>query len=278
MAGLYFTTPTNSMHYSGKDVANVKNGDDLNTVIEKLAGEIDRLNTELANATRGNSSAKMSTDSLENKNSFGAAPGYIDSSYTAKLTVTPKSNSIEVFYDLNDVGTGEKLFSRVTVDGYRNGLNALLVDTDKMSSGFVLGPDAFPATMNIEVRRKASNGEMLVYTGTIPMSVTTQSGNYPVFSKSLNKSDLKTQTEVNDFLYKEIVSLQNSVKNTISTPDGSKTVYQELQEIKNEVQSVKGQDVASAQIVYKNGNGNVTKTLQEAIDDIVTSVNSLSTK
>ena len=278
MAGLYFTTPTNSMHYSGKDVANIKNGDDLNTVIEKLAGEIDRLNAELVNATRGNSSTKMSTDSLENKNSFGAAPGYIDSSYTAKLTVTPKSNSIEVFYDLNDVGTGEKLFSRVTVDGYRNGLNALLVDTDKMSSGFVLGPDAFPATMNIEVRRKASNGEMLVYTGTIPMSVTTQSGNYPVFSKSLNKSDLKTQTEVNDFLYKEIVSLQNSVKNTISTPDGSKTVYQELQEIKNEVQSVKGQDVASAQIVYKNGNGNVTKTLQEAIDDIVTSVNSLSIK
>ncbi len=278
MAGLFFTTPTSSMHYSGKDVANIKNGDDLNTVVEKLVSEIERLNTELSNATRQGSSTKMSTDSLENKNSFGAAPGYIDSSYTAKLTVTPKSNSIEVFYDLNDIGTGEKLFSRVTVDGYRNGLNALLVDTDKMSSGFVLGPDAFPATMNIEVRRKASTGEMLVYTGTIPMSVTTQSGNYPVFSKSLNKSDLKTQTEVNDFLYKEIVSLQNSVKNTISTPDGSKTVYQELQEIKNEVQSVKGQDVASAQIVYKNGNGNVTKTLQEALDDIVSSVNALGGK
>jgi hypothetical protein len=278
MAGLFFTTPASSMHYSGKDIANIKNGDDLNTVVEKLVSEIERLNTELANATKQGSSTKMSTDSLENKNSFGAAPGYIDSSYTAKITVTPKSNSIEVFYDLNDIGTGEKVFSRVTVDGFRNGLSALLVDTDKMSSGFLLGPDAFPSTMNIEVRRKASTGEMLIYTGTIPLSATTQSGNYPVFSKSLNKSDLKTQTEVNDFLYKEIVSLQNSVKNAVSSPDGSKTVYQELQEIKNDVQSVKNQDVASAQVVYKNGEGNVTKTLQEALNDFSDAINTLSIK
>jgi len=275
---MFFTNPSDTLHYNGSEIGGVKKGDNLTTVVEKLLLEVDRLNSELAAMSRQTTGGSMSTDVLENKNSFGSAPGFRDSSYSAKITVTPKSNSIEVFYDLNDIGTGEKVYSRVIVDGYRNGVMVQLVDSDKMASGFLLGPDAFPATMNIELRRKSETGEMLVYSGTIPLSITMQSGNYPVFTKTMNQSDLKTQTDVNNFLYKEIVSIQNSIKNTITTPDGSKTVSQAVLDLKNEVEDVKKKDIASAQVVYRNGNGNVTKTLQEALDDIVSSVNSLSAK
>ena len=275
---MFFTNPSDTLHYNGSEIGGVKKGDNLTTVVEKLLSEVDRLNSELSNVSKQKDVVSVSTDILENKNSFGAGSSFKDSSYSAKITVTPKANSVEIFYDLNSIGSGEKTYSRVTVDGYRNGNSAVLVDSDKMANGFLIGPDAFPATMSIEVRRKALNGESLVYTGAVPLSVTTQSGTYPVFAKTLNQSDLKTQTQVNDFLYKEIVSLQNSISNNISTPDGSKTVSQAVVELKNEIEDVKKQDVASSQVVYKNGDGNVTKTLQEAIDDIVSSINTLSSK
>jgi hypothetical protein len=273
---MFFTNPSDTLHYNGSEIGGVKKGDNLTTVVEKLLSEVDRLNYELAAMSRQTTSGSMSTDSLENKNSFGANSGFKDSSYSAKITVTPKSNSIEVFYDLNEIGSGERTYSRVVIDGYRNSVSTILLDSDKMSSGFLLGPDAFPATMSIEVRRKSETGEMLVYTGSVPLSITMQSGNYPVFTKTLNQSDLKTQTDVNNFLYKEIVSIQNSIKNSITTPDGSKTVSQAVMELKTEIEDVKSRDLSSSTIVYKNGDGNVSKTLKEALSEISDSLNSLN--
>lgn len=274
---MYFTQPTESLHYSGKEVAGIKNGDNLNTVIEKLVGEIDRLNGVIASTSTASKPTDVSTDSLKASNSFGTNALYTDSSYSAKLVVTPKSNSVEVGYDLNAVGAGDRIYSRVVIDGNRNGSNTVLVDSDKMSNGFVLSPDNFPATMTVEVRRKdVQSGETKVYTGSIPISSTTKSGDYPVFSKALNNSNLETQTQVNDFLYQQIVSLQKTVSNSISVDGGSKSVSSAVSELKAEIEDIKRQDVASSKIVYSNGDGNVTKTLQEAINDITSSVNALA--
>ena len=273
---MYFTNPSDTLQYNGSEVAGIKKGDNLTTVIEKLASEVDRLTSELSAVSKQKTVAPASTDSLENKNSFGTTSGFIDSSYSAKVNVTPKSNSVDVFFDLNSIGSGDKTYSRVFVEGFRNGVSTVLVDSDKMSNGFILSPDAFPATMSIEVRRKAQDGSTSIYTTSIPLSSTTKSGDYPVFSKAINSSDLKTQTDVNQFLFDQILSIQKTVANNLNVDGGTKNVATAIAELQSDIEDLKKQDVASSKIIYSNGEGNVTKTLQEAIGDITSSVNALA--
>lgn len=263
----YFTEPTDKQHYSGKTIGVISNGDNQTSVLEKLASEIESLKASLSSI--GISSPQSSTDSIENKSSFGGSDRFVSTSYKADITTKANTNSIDITFDLSSaLGDDEKLYSNVSIEGNRAGINAILVSTDKIKSGFSLSPENFPAYITLDLRKRTATGDEFL-SAKLPLNPSGESVSTPLFTRKFGASELKNQTEVNNFLFDRIRSVENSVIQDVNVNNKTYSIQEAITTLLLEIENLKKTDLSSTNITYQNGNGNVSKSISEAISDII---------
>lgn len=269
----YFTEPSSKNYHDGKNIGAIKAGDTQTAINEKLATEIESLKTKTSTPQIADDSA-MSTDKLLVTNGFGSTDSY--SVYKEKFSVStsPKQNSIGVEYDLSNLikDTTVKTVS-VTVEGKRSGLDSILVKSDKTFSSFNLTPDNFPAALSINLKVNDGQSDKLI-SGKIPLNPTGESGMYAVNVKDFQRSELKTQTEVNNYLNSRISSLEKSIESVVVLNNKQQTVQEALSLIWQEIQDLKNMDLSNIKVSYQNpsdpNSGKLSKTVGDAISDIYT--------
>lgn len=210
MSGLYFAKPSNTIEHNGKEIGQIRKGDTQTVVNEKLAQEIEAIKAQIS-ATKVDS--KIDTTSIINTSGFGQYSNYIDSGKKVKLQVTPASDSINIFYDLSSITeSGWNLeFTRTYVEGNRNGVQTVIVDSNKTSSGFNLSPNNFPATIDFEARLR--NGDTVeVLTAKQTLYAEGDNTNYTLYKKELGTTNLTTQKDVNDTLYRDIQNIKKALE------------------------------------------------------------------
>lgn len=271
----YFTEPTDKQHYSGKSIGVVSNGDSQTSVIEKLAAEIESLKASLSNI--GVSSPQQSTDNVENKSSFGGSDSFVSTPYKVDITSKPNTNSVDITFDLTKaLGTDEKLYSNVSIEGNRSGVNAVLVSTDKTKSGFSLSPENFPAYITVDLRKRTATGDEYL-SAKLPINPAGESVSTPLFMRKFGASELKNQTEVNNFLFDRLRTVENSLIQDVNVNNNTYSIQEAITTLALEVENLKKTNLSSVNITYQNGDGNVTKPISEALSDIVTAVNTGTT-
>lgn len=272
---MYFTEPSSKNYHDGKNVGVIKAGDDQTTVNEKLAQEIEKLKTSTPQLV---DDSVMDTDKLLVTNSFGSTDGY--STYQEKFSVTtsPKQNSIGVEYDLANIVKNATIKGvTVTVEGKRSGLDAVLVKSDKTFSSFNLSPENFPASLTVNVKINDGQSDKLI-TGKMTLNPVGESGLYATSVKDFQRSEIKNQTEVNNYLNSRIASIEKSLSNVVVLGTTEYTIQQALSLIWQEIQDLKNLDLSSIKVSYYNTDnhtaGKVTKSIGDAISDVYTELNS----
>ena len=211
MAGLlYFAKPADTIEHSGKEIGVLKKGDTQTTVNEKLAQEIELLKQK---AETPAVEQKIDSGSVLNNSGFGQSSNYIDSGKKVRLSVSPSSDNINIFYDLSSIlEEGWNLeFVRAYVEGNRNGTKTVLIDSNKVSSGFNLSPNNFPASIDFEARlKKGSTVEVL----TTKQSINNNGDdtNYTLYKKELGSTNLRTQDDINVALYRDIQNIKQALE------------------------------------------------------------------
>jgi hypothetical protein len=210
MGQLYFAKPANTIEHNGKEIGTILKGDTQTVVNEKLAQEIEDLKKQISTPKID---SKIDSSSVVNNSGFGQSSNYLDSGKKVKVQVTPSSSNIGVFYDLSSIlEDGWSLeFARSYVEGNRNGLQTVIADSNKTSSGFVLSPNNFPATIDFEARiRKGDIIEVL--TTKQVLHSTGDDTNYTLYKKELGNNNLTTQKDVNDTLYRDIQNIKKALE------------------------------------------------------------------
>jgi hypothetical protein len=267
----YFQDPTSKTFHDGKNTGVLKFGDSQTTVNEKLAAEIESLKTNSTPQLVDDSA--MDTDKLLVTNGFGSTDGY--SVYQEKFLVTtaPKQNSIGVEYDLASLIKNSTVKTvSVTVEGKRAGLDAVLVKSDKTFSSFNLSPENFPASLSVSIKVNDGQSDKLI-NGKMTLNPSGESGLYTVQVKDFQRSELRTQTEVNNYLNSRVASIEKSLNSVVVLGNTEYTIQQALSLIWQEIQDLKNMDLSNIKVSYSAGAGNVTKTVGEALTDVYTDLN-----
>jgi hypothetical protein len=253
MAGLFFTTPTDTYHHSGSSVGPIKNGDTQTSVNEKLAAEIESLKAKL-NQVQG-STPISNTDAIENKSGFGIGDSFTPTDSNVLVTTKPTASGIEVSYDLTQaLGSDTKILSRVIVEGNKNGISTILIDSDKLSSGFFLSPDNFPASLTVDLRKRTATGDEFL-SAKVPLSSTGESLRTTLYSRKFGGTDLNTQTKVNDFLFDRVKTLENNIPKEVLVNNSYKSLQDAFNDLSSEIKKLKEENAA-----LKNTNSNTTST------------------
>lgn len=221
----YFTNPTDSIHHSGASTSIFKNGDTQTQVNEKLAAAIEKLVQNNGCVSTGNAEiTTLNTDLLTNKSRFGATDSFVSSPYQVRVDSKAKESGTNIFYDINPVlgGTDKLLYSRIVVEAK----NGVVVDTDKISSSFTLAPENFPASISIDLRKETADGNIEYLSTKAQLSPVDTTAPVTVFKRELGGTELKTQTDVNNFLKERLDNLQKSVPSSIDY-SGEKVSLQE---------------------------------------------------
>jgi hypothetical protein len=252
MAG-FFTTPTDTNYHSGLSVGSIKNGDTQTFVNEKLAAEIESLKAKL-NQVQG-STPVSNTDAIENKSGFGTGDSFTPTDSNVLVTTKPTASGIEVSYDLTQaLGADTKILSRVIVEGNKNGISTILIDSDKLSSGFFLSPDNFPASLTVDLRKRTTTGDEFL-SAKVPLSSTGESLRTTLYSRKFGGTDLNTQTKVNDFLFDRVKTLENNIPKEVLVNNSYKSLQDAFNDLSSEIKKLKEENAA-----LKNLNTNTTST------------------
>lgn len=265
----FFTNPSDTNYHSGSSVGPIKSGDTQTSVNEKLAAEIEFLKQTMS--AQSNSYTPVDTDKISNKSGFGVSDSFVSTDSKIKISVKPNSATIDVFYDLSSaLGTDEKLFNKVTVEGRKNGSNAIIVDSDKISSGFSLAPENFPAFLTVDLRKRTQSGDEYL-SGKIAINQNGEESSTSLYTRKFGGSDLDTQTKVNDFLFDRLKKVENSVQNTVNISGQTKTIQEAITDLHIAIEGLKNLDLSNINVTYKStdsSNGSVSKTISDALSDI----------
>jgi hypothetical protein len=225
MAGLYFAKAANTIEHNGKEIGTIKKGDTQTAVNEKLAQEIEDLK---ASMTIQKVDSKIDSSTVVNTSGFGQASNYLDSGKKVKLQVTPSADGVNVFYDLSSIlEDGWKLdFTRAYVEGNRNGLQTVIADSNKTSSGFVLAPNNFPATIDFEARLKKGD-TIEVLTAKQTLYSTGDDTSYTLYKRELGTTNIQTQKEVNDLMYRDVQNIKKALEPKTVKLGGKEFDYQQ---------------------------------------------------
>ncbi len=268
---MYFTEPSSKNYHDGRNVGVIKAGDDQTSVNEKLAQEIEKLKTATPQVV---DDSVMDTDKLLVTNGFGSTDGYSIFQEKFSVTTIPRQNSIGVEYDLANLVKNATVKSvSVTVEGKRSGLDAVLVKSDKTFSSFNLSPENFPASLSVNVKVNDGQSDKLI-TGKMTLNPVGEGGLYTVQVKDFQRSELRTQTEVNNYLNSRVASIEKSLNSVVVLGNTEYTIQQALSLIWQEIQDLKNMDLSNIKVSYSAGAGNVTKTVGEALTDVYTDFSS----
>lgn len=240
----YFEDPTDKLQHNGKEVGVIKKGDTQTVVNEKLATEIEVLRGLVI--TKNNVVNTPTTTTILNDSGFGSDKSEVDSGERLLVKVEPKDDSIYVSYEYNLNAGDEKINSSVSVEGVRNGIKTVLNDSNKLISGFYLQPDNFPATLNFDVNLGRNGGQERL-SAKVVLQPSGDNTNYTLYKRIINSSNLTTQKDVNEYLYRELNRLNkiteekkvflNGVEKNIT--EAFVEVSVELAKVKNELQEIK---------------------------------------
>lgn len=271
----FFTRPTDTIHHNGRTIGVISNGDIQSAVNEKLAAEVEELKAKKAEDTI---TPAMSTSNLKNDSGFGATDLFVDSGKKVTVTTTPGSNTISVFYNLSDaLGTDEKILSNVIVEGNRNGVQAVLVDSNKISNSFSIAPDNFPATISFDLRTKNDTAQNFL-SAKITLDPTGSNASYALQSRKFGKSELQTQTQVNDYFYNTLQSVSASNTSSVALDGETVSIQEAISKLWLAIKELQAADLSSTRVSYQNStdsSGNVTKTISEALSEISAKINTL---
>lgn len=236
MNSTYFEDPTDKLQYNGKEVGVIKKGDSQTTVNEKLAEEIESLKQKLSSKEPliGASTASVKNDSV-----FGFDKSLVDSGERLLVNVEPKEDSIYVSYNFNISEGAEKVFSNVSVEGMKSGIQNVIMESNKLSNGFYLSPDNFPASINFNLDQNR-NGTIERLTTRVQLQPTGDNTSYVLYKRNLNKSDLQTQKDVNEFLFREVNRVSKSTEEKKVMYKGSqKDIFEVVVDMANEIAQLK---------------------------------------
>lgn len=273
---MYFTTDTDSLHHGGKEVGVIKTGDLQTAVNEKLAAEIVLLKEELASLKSAPTSTTTTTDNIINTTGFGVTNEYEPTNMTLTVKTTAAADGVTYFYNILDVTSlpGQPLTNRVIVE---NGGGTIVVNTDKASTSFTLAPNNFPAYISFDIRRTIDASITEYYLGKAQLNQT-QDVVISLEKKRFGGTEIKSQTEVNNYLYNKVGELQKNQNNKITFGNqGDLSLQESVNRLLTEVDTLKKSlDISTATVSYNNdGSGNVQKTISEALSEIATKVNTL---
>jgi len=240
MAGLYFAKPANTIEHNGREIGTILKGDTQTVVNEKLAQEIELLKQQIA-ATKVDS--KIDSSTVSNNSGFGQSSNYLDSGKKVKVQVTPAADNINVFYDLSSIlEDGWKLeFVRAYVEGNRNGIQTVIADSNKTSSGFNLSPNNFPAAIDFEARLKKGDA-IEVLTAKQTLYATGDNTSYTLYKKELGTTNLATQKDVNDTLYRDIQNIKKALEpKTVRVGTESLDYQGAILALKSEIDTLKSE-------------------------------------
>ena len=239
MSGGYFTQPSDSIHHNGISTDIIKNGDTQTIVNEKLSAAIEKLTK--GNGCIGNTTTPITTintDELINKSGFGATNSFVSSPYQIKMETKAKSEATEMSYDLADaIDSTDKLsYSRVVIEGKQG----IIVDTDKISSGVRLAPENFPATISIDIRKETKGGEMQYLSTKAQINPTDSKAPVTLFKREMGGTELKTQSDVNNFLKERLDTIQKSNVNTVNYEGQNINLQETVNRLLIEINELKG--------------------------------------
>lgn len=236
MNATYFEDPTDKLQYTGKEVGAIKKGDSQTTVNEKLAEEIEALKQKLSSKEP---LVGASTATVMNESSFGFDKSLIDSGERINIKIEPKEDNIYVSYTFSMSDGAEKLSSNISIEGRKSNLDTILKDSSKLVSGFYLTPDNFPASLIFNLDQKKA-GVLERLTAKVQLQASGDNTNYTVYKRNINTSDLKTQKDVNEFLYQEVNRLnRTSEEKKIFYKGAEKNITDVVFELINEVEVLK---------------------------------------
>jgi len=251
----FFTNPSDINYHSGSSVGPIKNGDTQTSVNEKLAAEIESLKNQLSQLS--NSKPVSTTDAIENKSGFGISDTFISTDSKVKVTTKPGAASVDVFYDLTEaLGKDTKIFNKVTIEGVKNGLNSIIVDSDKISSGFSLSPDSFPASLSVDLRKKTESGDVFL-SAKVSLNPFGESSSNVLYARKFGGTDLNTQTKVNDFLFNRLKDVESSSTKEVQLGSETKSLQDAFNSIMSELDKLRNQDLSSAIVKSSKDTGSV---------------------
>lgn len=201
MNASYFENPTDMLQHSGKEVGILKKGDTQTTINEKLASELEALRQVAQSQT--NSIQQPSSSIILNDSGFGSDKSEVDSGERLKVKVEPKDDSIYVSYEYLLPEGSDRINSSASVEGIRNGVKTVLIDSNKLISGFYLQPSNFPATLSFDIN-VGKNGQQERLSAKVQLQPYGDDTNYTLYKRIINASNLTTQKDVNEYLYREL--------------------------------------------------------------------------
>lgn len=243
MNATYFEQPTDKLKHNGKDVGVINKGDTQTNVNEKLALEIEALKTQL-NSSKPQ--IEVSAGSIVNSSNFGVSTLNTVNSQKIQISTIPNEDNVYVSYKFNIEDGIEKVRSNVSIEGVRAGSQTVLYESDKLINGFYLTPNNFPATLVLSLDQ-IKNNSLERITSRVALNPLGDDTKYPTYIRNINRSDLNTQKDVNEFLYGEVNRLNNIVTNDKISYNGVEYAVQDLivrmlkdiQSLQNEVISLK---------------------------------------
>ncbi len=239
---LYFTKPTDQLEHNGKTVGVINNGDLQTTVNEKLALELQELRSLINKMSVGSTPNSIDSSTVMNSSGFGQTNSYTDSGKKVTLTVTPASDRVEVFYDLNNaIEEGWEATAKVSVDGNRAGIKTVLIDSNKLSNGFVLAPNNFPAEIEFEVKLKKGDAVEVLSSKQTLLSGG-DNNNYTLYKRQFGATNLQTQKDVNETLYREVQTLKKAVEpKTVKLSGVEQDLQKAIITLKTELDTLKAE-------------------------------------
>ena len=244
MNATYFEQPTDKLKHNGKDVGVINKGDTQTNVNEKLALEIETIKEHL-NSSKPQ--IEVSADSIINNSNFGINTLHTDSGQKIQISTIPNEDNIYVSYKFNIEDGAEKVRSNISIEGVRAGSQTILYESDKLINGFYLTPNNFPATLVLSLDQNKNNNLERI-TSRVALNPLGDDTKYPTYIRNVNRSDLNTQKDVNDFLYGEVNRLNNVTTNIgkiiytgldYNIQDLIIRMLKDIQSLQNEVISLK---------------------------------------
>lgn len=224
MNATYFEQPTDKLKHNGKDVGVINKGDTQTNVNEKLALEIEALKTQL-NSSKPQ--IEVSAGSIVNSSNFGVSTLNTVNSQKIQISTIPNEDNVYVSYKFNIEDGIEKVRSNVSIEGVRAGSQTVLYESDKLINGFYLTPNNFPATLVLSLDQ-IKNNSLERITSRVALNPLGDDTKYPTYIRNINRSDLNTQKDVNEFLYGEVNRLNNIVTNDKISYNGVEYAVQDL--------------------------------------------------
>lgn len=264
---MYFTTDTDSLHHNGKEVGVIKNGDLQTTVNEKLAAEIEKLKVQVQAPT---TTKVPTTDDIVNTTGFGVSNEFDLTDKTITIKVTPSADGVNFFYDANLANLGgENIYTKVLVESNNN----TLLNTDKLSTSFNLSPANFPAFISFDIRRNINNVTEL-YSAKAQLNQTSDV-QISLYKKRFGDTEIRTQTEVNNYVYNKLGEVQKNVTTKINYGGEEISLQETVNRLLIEISDLKKvTDVSNNKITYTVGAaGKATKTISEALSEITAQLN-----